>query len=343
MVGQSLIDKYALKSVSPQRVLQIKGGSPLFRETSVILSSLIVIGSIPALPVFLLYLLRQALRKDKDDQENSKMRWKRWLLFISAFVAYVALIVCPLKKRTYLLQKPLWDWWLEYLDVQVAYRGGSALPSRKYVYALMPHGLYPFAGACACISRMVDVFPNMQLAVAPAALRVPILRHLMRWIGCVPVEKKSMQSVLRAGASVGIVPGGIAEMLRTDSSEERLVLQSRKGFIQMALEEGVPLVPVYVFGSSSLCSNIKMPLLELLSRWLRVSLVLPYGRFGMLVPRRIPLLYAIGRPIEPPQIDGKPSPEQIEQTQHMFIEAVKELYDFYKSSYGWENRPLSIE
>ena len=152
-----------------------------------------------------------------------------------------------------------------------------------------------------------------------------------------------MQAVLQTGQSLGIVPGGIAEMLRTDAYSERVMLQSRKGFTRLALEERVPIVPVYVFGVSTLFSNFHLPFLERLSRWLRLSLVLPYGRFGLLVPRRDTLLYAIGQAIECPDVQGTPSAEQIDECHHKLLEKVEELYHFYKGCHGWSRRPLYIE
>ena len=46
------------------------------------------------------------------------------------------------------------------------------------------------------------------------------------------------------------------------------------------------------------------PQVRALSRAIRASLILPYGRFGLLVPRKLPLLYAVGRPIECPGAGG---------------------------------------
>merc|ERR1711920_1152295 len=98
--------------------------------------------------------------------------------------------------------------------------------------------------------------------------------------------------------SLCVVPGGIAEMVRTEAHRERLVVMSRKGIVKLALEHGVPLVPVYVLGVSTLWTNLPLPaIVERLSRALRISLILPYGRFGLLLPRRQRLLYAIGKPI----------------------------------------------
>lgn len=135
------------------------------------------------------------------------------------------------------------------------------------------------------------------MIVASVGYRAPLIRQLMGWIGCILANRGSIRAALGAGDSVAVFPGGIAEMVRTDASSERLVLQGRKGFVKLALEQGVPIVPVYVFGQSLLWSHLRLPGLEAISRALRTALILPYGRFGLLVPRRLPLLYAIGEPI----------------------------------------------
>lgn len=53
------------------------------------------------------------------------------------------------------------------------------------------------------------------------------------------------------GRSVGVIPGGIAEMfeyLGPDSSTEVLKLCGRKGFVNLALKTGSQIVPCYTFG-----------------------------------------------------------------------------------------------
>jgi len=253
------------------------------------------------------------------------------------------LALVPVVRRPGLVQTTFFRWWLEYFSVRVAYRAGEPLPRGQYIFLLLPHGLYPFSGACACISRMVEVF-GMRMATAPVGLRIPVIRHLMTWIGCVPVDRASMSAALRAGDSIGLFPGGIGEMVRTNALSEQLVLKDRKGFVQLALEHGLPIVPVYVFGQSVLWGQLPLPgFIETLSRWLRVSIILPFGRLGTFVPRKLPLLYAIGAPIACAKVQGAPLAEQVEATQRAVLDSVRELYDFYKGAYGWEKRPLYID
>jgi hypothetical protein len=45
---------------------------------------------------------------------------------------------------------------------------------------------------------------------------------------------------------------GEAEQIRTEWGKEKIYLKSRKGFVKLAMEEGAHLVPIYVFGETSL-------------------------------------------------------------------------------------------
>eukprot|EP00931_Biecheleriopsis_adriatica_P068086 TRINITY_DN42118_c0_g1_i1.p1 TRINITY_DN42118_c0_g1~~TRINITY_DN42118_c0_g1_i1.p1 ORF type:complete len:332 (-),score=34.48 TRINITY_DN42118_c0_g1_i1:28-993(-) len=303
----------------------------LLAEAGVILQCLLVIGSVPALPGVLLWLLWRAWKAETHEQRRQARRRLGVLLAVYAFLMFV-----PVSRRPWLMGAANWRWFLEYFSVAVAYRGGVPLEPGQYMYLLIPHGLYPFSGACAAISKMRDVFPRMRIGVAPVALRLPVLRHLIHWIGCVGADQASLSAAVTAGDSVCLFPGGIGEMMRTDSECERIILRSRKGFVRTAASHGIPIVPVYVFGQSVLWSHLRLPeFVERFSRWLRLSIILPYGRFGSLVPRKRPLLYAVGNPIHcGPDIDA---------THTAVLEAVQDLYDFYRGLYGWQHRPLSIE
>ena len=62
--------------------------------------------------------------------------------------------------------------------------------ARQYIYLFMPHGLYPFSGACASIASMRDIFPRMRIAAASVSFRIPVIRQLIGWINTIPVESR---------------------------------------------------------------------------------------------------------------------------------------------------------
>ena len=88
-----------------------------------------------------------------------------------------------------------------------------------------------------------------------------------------------------AKGSVVIYVGGIAELFKSSRKEERLYLSRRKGFIKLALREGVDVIPVYLFGNTSVLTVVKTGLLANLSRKLQVSLTYFWGKYYLPIPR----------------------------------------------------------
>mmetsp|Transcript_39106 Transcript_39106/g.72594 ORF Transcript_39106/g.72594 Transcript_39106/m.72594 type:complete len:332 (-) Transcript_39106:59-1054(-) len=326
-----------LGQAAPRLLPGVAPQASLAGELGVVAMSAMVIGSVPALPIVLAWLFWRAWRAEEKD------RHRAWTIFAGACSVFLYLVLVPTIRRPKLMQTTPWRWWLEYMRVRVAYRTGEPPPLGQYLYLLLPHGLYPFSGACACLSRMVDVFPNTRMAVAPVGLKVPLIRNLMAWIGSVGADKPSMSQAFKRGDSVCLFPGGIGEMMRTDSKVERLLLRERKGFVRVALEHGISIVPIFVFGQSETFLHTRLPsFVERLSRRLGVSIIFPYGRWGLLVPRKVPLLYAVGAPIAATSA-GLTEEARVDDIHGKVVQAVHELYNFYKGTYGWSERTLSIE
>eukprot|EP00928_Gymnodinium_smaydae_P033743 TRINITY_DN24093_c0_g1_i1.p1 TRINITY_DN24093_c0_g1~~TRINITY_DN24093_c0_g1_i1.p1 ORF type:complete len:335 (+),score=18.18 TRINITY_DN24093_c0_g1_i1:48-1052(+) len=323
----------------------LRSGPSIAGEAASLALCSIFIGSVPAFPILLLWLWRRAraLNSASLEEEQIKKKRRAWAMFFGALAAYLSLMFMPVKRRPRLTSTYAFKSLLEYFSVRYTNVNGEPLPPGQYLFAMMPHGLYPFGGACASVSELANVFSHARGTVASAALWVPMIRQLMGWVGCVPANSASMSAVLRAGESLFLVPGGIAEMLRTERSRERLVLEPRKGFIKLALEHQVPIVPVYIFGQSTLWDQLPLPSwMEWISRACRISFFLPWGRFGLLLPRKQQLLYAIGSPIDC-TCNGAPDQTRIDEIHRTFINAVKTLYDVHKEAYGWGNRDLIID
>jgi len=77
---------------------------------------------------------------------------------------------------------------------------------------------------------------------------VPGWRELMRKIGQMPASMDNAQTALSDGCSVLLYPGGSYEVFRPWKDRNRIMFKGRKGFIRLALEAGVPVVPVVGHG-----------------------------------------------------------------------------------------------
>lgn len=76
---------------------------------------------------------------------------------------------------------------------------------------------------------------------------VPWLTWLRR-LGTVAASRENARRLLRQGAAVLVYPGGDYEVHRPIWESARVDFGGRTGFIQLALEEGVPIVPVVALG-----------------------------------------------------------------------------------------------
>ena len=192
----------------------------------------------------------------------------------------------------------------------------------------------------------VTVAPNTLLfagfyvraLAASAALRVPFLQQAFGGLGLVHATRHEAIALLEAGPkdeSVGLNPGGIAEMFHVNDPDETIFLKHRKGFVKLAIQHGATLVPGYCFGSTKVCRvqvvsapsaatrgglskscaslvcvclNVSVHqamhivtdsfgICRRISRATRMSLVLIAGRFGLPIAFRTPIAAAMGTPI----------------------------------------------
>jgi 1-acyl-sn-glycerol-3-phosphate acyltransferase len=150
-----------------------------------------------------------------------------------------------------------------------------------------------------------------------------------------------------------LAPGGIAEMFEgypkqgTHPDEEYSIV--RKGIFRLAVQHGVPVIPVYCFGSTKLLRRLQLPpIVEKLSLLLRTSLVLFYGQGMLPVPFRQKLMYVMGQPIHPRRpTDTSPANQaamdkQVDDMLERYCEEMLRIFERQKESYGWAHKSLKL-
>ena len=78
--------------------------------------------------------------------------------------------------------------------------------------------------------------------------KVPGLRALVERYGTVPASPQNMARALELGAALLVYPGGDHETFRPSWESDRLDFAGRTGFVKLALEQGVPIVPIVAIG-----------------------------------------------------------------------------------------------
>jgi hypothetical protein len=157
------------------------------------------------------------------------------------------------------------------------------MDGEKYLMTAQPHGVISFCGICSAVNGP-EWLPLIKSAVASALLYAPIIKHVVGLFGLCDASKASLKKELKR-QSVVLYVGGIAELFLSSPTEEKLYLKRRKGFIKLALTEGVDVVPIYCFGNTSILTVVQTGLLAALSRKLKISLVSFFGKWGLPIPR----------------------------------------------------------
>ena len=142
-----------------------------------------------------------------------------------------------------------------------------------------------------------------------------------------------------------LLPGGEKEMMLTDgaSTETKLVLKDRKGFVRLAITHGMALVPGFCFGEKWVHETILLPrpLRSFLYKHFRLAGCVLRGRWWTFLGH---VARPDGTPISLGFVWGKPIPvrrepectdEYVDEVHAAFIAAVEELFERNKERFGY--------
>ena len=209
------------------------------------------------------------------------------------------------------------------------------------------------------------------LCVCSILFRIPLLRDILLSLGCLDASSSTCHRILRAGFSMQLYPGGEREQLQTPSSPLPLawplssllpstaaassspslsvpftsiiVASSRRGFICLALQYSLPILPCFCFGEDQLFNTSKflLPLRLRLAAALRIALPFAAGRYGTVWPHSRELVLVVGRPLLVP--GSGVGEERVEQGLKLYCAAMQRLYDQHKGSVeGYQKAQLDI-
>ena len=154
--------------------------------------------------------------------------------------------------------------------------------------------------------------------------KVPGLRALVERYGTVPASPENMARALERDAALLVYPGGDHETFRPSWESDQVDFAGRTGFVKLALEHGVPIVPVVSIGGQEtalfLGRGRRVASALQLDRRLRLKVLPPvigppFGLTIMDLPGRFPLpakiSIRVGKPIDLRKRLGKePDPDR---------------------------------
>ncbi|KAG7402199.1 hypothetical protein PHYBOEH_005762 [Phytophthora boehmeriae] len=212
-------------------------------------------------------------------------------------------------------------------------------PKKQYVLGFHPHGIMTISAIWLQFNdQWRKLFPNFYAHILTASVlhQMPLARDILHFYGSREVTRSAFAYTLQNKESVLLVPGGQAEMLEQRSAQKEVrVYTHHKGFIRLAIEHGVPLVPVLSFNEGEMMDNVRAPMMQ---RWFVKKLAFPfpyfpYGRGLLPIPRKVDIPIVVGEPLEVPHI-AKPTKEDIDEVHTKYFAALEGMFFKYKDEVG---------
>ena len=132
-------------------------------------------------------------------------------------------------------------------------RGHEHLPAKGAFLLVANHSgaaaIAEITSFIAWYTREVGVHRPLAGFAHPFAFRLPLLTTMMRGLGYVPSTYESALATLAQGVPLLVFPGGDHEATRPVWQANRVDFAGRKGFLRIAREAGVPIVPMGIRGA----------------------------------------------------------------------------------------------
>ncbi len=180
------------------------------------------------------------------------------------------------------------------------------LPTQGPVLLVGNHGLWGYETP-AFFHLVHQATGRYPLGLAERGFfKIPLVRTVLPWLGGVEGTREKALASLREGNLVVCYPGGAWETFKKPRHHYTLRWEGTLGFVRLAAQAGVPIVPFAGFGvdDTFLCPDddrLSVPLAP--GEKYRVPLGIGLGP----LPLPVKITFIVGRPMKPPPPDAPES------------------------------------
>lgn len=244
------------------------------------------------------------------------------------------------------LYSPFVDWCLGYYDATAVREGDEIDPNGKYLFAMVPHGIFGVCRAFSGGSLWRSLYPGITARWGSfgGAFYLPGVREFSLCCGCLDAGRPTLTRAILRGENVMLLPGGSKELLLTDggSTVTKLVLLDRTGFVRLAIEYGLDLVPGFCFGEKWAHDIVLLPQpLRRLLYHFRLAGAFLIGRWGTFVGKvsrdngePLSIGFVWGPPIKVEQ-QAAPSAEYVAAIHAKYCAEIERIFETHKSRFGY--------
>lgn len=216
---------------------------------------------------------------------------------------------------------------------------------KQCIFLFHPHGLFT-------ISQFLHAGTNLTEWITKNIKGTAL--HILWWVPCGKELLESsftqsnyhdMDNVLKEGKSLGVTLGGVKEMPLAEDNKIIVNIAKRRGIFKMALENGIPLVPIITYGENEIYKISDNWILRKINDFvLKYNLYFPIPKIDSCIkwmqifrrPLENPVQTFVGSPIEVAKKDN-PSDEDICQLRELYFLNLHNLYNTTRPKSYHEN------
>jgi len=204
-------------------------------RTMVMLSSLVIVGSVVWVPLAYAWAWKRWKEIPKD-QKQRRLLCSTLLLSLAALAAVGPHRTTRFGEWINARKWTLWKSWLKFVALEVVADSSDSrfdFRNDKAILAVSPHGLFPFALALAALpEQAAQAFGYFRPVVATATSLFPFVNSILCWLGKIDASGNAVDQALMEGNRIGLAPGGIAEMFENIQSLEHIRMKSMQLLIR---------------------------------------------------------------------------------------------------------------
>ena len=200
------------------------------------------------------------------------------------------------------------------------------------IFLFHPHGVFSLAHAFHVIGNITDwPYKNIRATVHTLMTTMPLVKDFKNH-RIVSSNYNTMKETILDGKSLSVALGGLAETKYIESKKLTVVVSTRKGVFKMALETGVPIIPVLTYGENSIHQKMDSRISDIIEYFFKIHVPIPtveswkawFKIYKEPLEKKIET--HIGEAIEVGEARASVTEAEIVELRNKYIKALKQLY-----------------